>query len=275
VSFWATLAFQALNFFALVVILYLVLYKPVRRTMQQREDQIKARYDAAERKAQEADKGRQAAEAKQHEIDGQRDQLLDEAKHAAEERRTAMLDEARGEAERLVERARDAIRREWTHAADGLGEALSRTVVALCGKVLESGGDSLTDRAVAEVIERIGRLEGADLDEAKRGAKEGRMTVRTAAALSDKARQQLAKALGEKLGDKAVELDVEEDASLVAGVEVALGTLRVRSHWRQRLDEALDASRKELAEAAPAAAPKKREGPENKPEAEAKDSGES
>jgi len=275
VSFWATLAFQALNFFALVVILYLVLYKPVRRTMQQREDQIKERYEAAERKAQEADKARQAAEAKQHEIDGQRDQLLDEAKQAAEERHAVMLDEARAEADRLVERARDAIRREWMHAADGLGEALSRTVVALCAKVLESGGDSLTDRAVAEVIERIGRLEGADLDEAKRGAKEGRMSVRTAAALPDEARQQLVKALGEKLGDTAVEVDVEEDVSLVAGIELALGTLRVRSHWRQRLDEALEASRKALVEAAPPAAPKKTEGPEDTPEAEDTDSGES
>ena len=267
-SFWATLAFQALNFFALVVILYLVLYKPVRRTMQRREDQIKARYDDAERKAQEADKARQDAEATQREIDGQRDQLLDEAKQAAEERRTAMLEEARAEADRLVERARDAIRREWTHAADGLGEALSRTVVALCAKVLESGGDSLTERAVAEVIERIEQFEGADLDEAKRGAKESRVTVRAAAGLSDEVRQQLAKAIGEKVGDKAVELNVEEDASLVAGVEVALGTLRVRSHWRQRLDEALEASRKELADAAPAAA-------QSTPEAEKPDSGES
>jgi len=275
VSFWATLAFQALNFFALVVILYLVLYKPVRRTMQQREDQIKERYEAAERKAQEADKARQAAEAKQHEIDGQRDQLLDEAKQAAEERHAVMLDEARAEADRLVERARDAIRREWMHAADGLGEALSRTVVALCAKVLESGGDSLTDRAVAEVIERIGRLEGADLDEAKRGAKEGRMSVRTAAALPDEAKEQLVKALGEKLGGKAVELDVEEDASLVAGVELALGTLRVRSHWRQRLDEALEASRKELVEAAPAAAPDKAEEADGKPETKDTDNGES
>ena len=269
------LLFQAVNFFILVFLLYKLLYRPVRRTMQRREDQIKERYEGAERKAQDADKARQEAEAKQREIDAQRDQLLDEAKQSAEERRTAMLQEARGEADRRVERARDVIRREWTQAADGLGEALSRTVVALCAKVLESGGDSLTDRAVTEVVERLGELEGADLDEAKRGAKEGRVTVRAAAALSDEARQQLGKAIGEKVGDKAVELDVEEDASLIAGVEVALGTLHVRSHWRQRLDEALEASRKELAEAAPAGAPSRAEKGDSEPKAKEADSGES
>jgi F-type H+-transporting ATPase subunit b len=274
-SFWWTFGFQAVNFIALVVILYFVLYKPVRKTMKAREEQIQGRYDEAEQKTKDAEKAREDAEATHREIDAQRTQVLDEAKQAAAERGEALLAEARKEADRLVERTRDAIRREWTQAADGLSEALGQTVIALCAKVLESGGDSLTERAVGEVVERIGKLEGADLDEARRGAEHGRATVRAAGALSDQARQQLAKSLGEKLGRDAVELDMQEDASLVAGIEVALGTLRVRSHWRQRLDEALEASRKEILEAAPAAAADKAEATEGKPDAEQADGDES
>jgi len=250
VDFW-TFVFQAVNFFVLVALLYWLLYKPVRRTMQQREDQIKERYEAAERKSQDADKARKQAEAKQHEIDEKRQQLLNEANQAAQERREAMVNDAKAEADRLVQRTRDAVRREWTQAADALGETLSRTVLTLCAKVLEATGDSLTERAAREVIERIDAFDGADLEEAKRGAKTDRVTVRVAGPFSDKAKQQLSKAIGKKLGADAVELDVQEDASLVAGIEVALGTLRIRSHWRHRLDEALTAARQTIAESAP------------------------
>ena len=265
-DFW-TFVFQAVNFFVLVALLYWLLYKPVRRTMQQREDQVKERYEAAERKAQEADQARKQAEVKQHEIDEKREQLLDEAKQAAQERREAMVNDAKAEADRLVQRTRDAVRREWTQAADALGETLSRTVLTLCAKVLEAGGDSLTERAAREVGERIDALDGTDLEEAKRGAKNDRVTVHVAGALSDKAKQQLSKAIGKKLGADTVELDVQEDASLVAGVEVALGTLRIRSHWRGRLDEALTAARQTIIENAPP--PSQDEKPDEANEAEA------
>ena len=85
-SFWATLGFQAANFFALVAILYWLLYKPVRKTMQQREQQIQDRYGEAEGKIKDAEDARAKAEAKEHEIDAQRTQLLDEAKRDAEQR---------------------------------------------------------------------------------------------------------------------------------------------------------------------------------------------
>ncbi len=258
-SFWWTFAFQAANFLALVVILYLILYKPVRNTMRAREAQIQERYDEADSKIKDAEKARAEAEAKQRELDAQRSQLLDEAKQTAAERGEALLAEARGEADRLVERAREAIRREWRQAADGLSETLSRTVVALCAKALEQSGDSLTERAVREVIEAIGRLEGADLDEARRAAEHGSARVRAATALSKQAEQELGKALGASLGRGPLALVVEQDESLVAGIEVALGTLRIRAHWRQRLDEALAAARDEVLAAAPRAESEKSE----------------
>jgi len=246
-----TALIQAFNFFVLVFILYKLLYKPVRNTMKAREAQIQKRYDEADGKIKDAEKARAEAEGKQHEIDAQRTALLDEAKQAATERGEALLDEARGAADQMVERAREAVRREWRQAADALGETLGRTVVALCAKALEASGASLGEHAVGEVIEAIGRLEGGDLDEARRAAEHGPVKVLAAGALSDDAQQKLGAALAAKVGRRSVPLEVEEDASLVAGVEVALGTLRVRSHWRQRLEEALAASRDEIAAAAP------------------------
>ena len=252
-GFGWTILFQAINFFALVFILYKLLYKPVRNTMKAREAQIQGRYDEAEGKIKDAEKARADAEAKQHEVDAQRTALLDEAKQAAAERGEALLAEAHGEADHVVARAREAIQREWRQAADALGETLGRTVVALCAKALEASGGSLAEHAVGEVIEAIGQLEGADLDEARRAAERGPVKVLAAGALSDEAQQKLGAALAAKVGRRSVPLDVEQDASLVAGVEVALGTLRVRSHWRQRLDEALAASREEIHAAAPRA----------------------
>ncbi len=250
-SFWWTFGFQALNFFALVAILYWLLYKPVRRTMQQREDQIRARYDKAEGKIKDAKDARAKAEAKQREIDAQRAQLLDEAKRDAEARGEALLADARAEAGGLIERAREAIRREWLQAADELGETLRGTVVALSAEAFGPGAASLTEAAVREVIEAIERLEGADLDEARRAVSRGPVKVVAASALSDDAQHQLGDALRARLGTGPASLDVEQDASLIAGVEVALGTLRVRSHWRERIEQALAKAKAEIAAAAP------------------------
>ncbi|MBN1917853.1 MAG: hypothetical protein JW889_08095 [Verrucomicrobia bacterium] len=250
-GFWATFAFQALNFFALVAILYYFLYKPVRQTMQQREQQIQGRYEEAEAKIRDADDARAKAEAKQREIDAKRTQLLDEAKEDARQRGEAMLADARKEADRLIGRAREAIRREWTQAADALGETLSRTVVALCAQALGPNADALTAGATREVVGVVERLEGADLDEARRAAARGPVVLKAAGAVPDDTRKQLADALGTRLGGGPVEVRVEQDESLVVGVELALGTLRIRSHWRQRLEQTLADARAELVAAAP------------------------
>ena len=246
-----TLLFQVLNFFVLLFVLYKLLYKPVRNAMKAREAQIAERYDEADGKIKDAEKARAEAEAKQHEIDAQRAGLLEEAKAAAAVRSEALLDEARQQAGQLVERARDAIGREWRQAADGLSDTLGRTVLALCAKVLETSGGSLTEHAVAEAIEAIGTLEGADLDEARRAVEHGPVTVVAASALSDEAQRTLAAALGAKAGRSEAVLHVEQDDSLVAGIEIKLGALRIRAHWRERLEEALAASHKEILTSAP------------------------
>ena len=246
-----TLLFQVLNFFVLLFVLYKLLYKPVRNAMKTREAQIKQRYDEAEGKIKDAERARAESEAKQHELDAQRAGLLDEAKAAAAARSEALLDEARQQADQLIERARDAIGREWRQAADGLGDTLGRTVIALCAKVLETSGGSLTDHAAAEAVEAIGSLEGDDLDEARRAVEHGPVTVLAASALSGEAQRKIATALGAKAGRSEAVLHVEQDESLVAGIELKLGALRIRAHWRERLEEALAAAQKEVLTSAP------------------------
>jgi len=251
VKFWLTLLAQAFNFFVLLFILYKVLYKPVRNTMRTREAQIKQRYDEAEGKIEAAETARAEAEAKQHEIDAQRTALLDEAKTEAAARRDVLIADARREADEQIARAREAIGREWRQAAEHLSALLGNTVTTICTTVLETSGESLTDRAVAEVIERIGSLEGADLDEAQRAVERGQVRLFAAVEVTEEIPGRVRDALGVKLGHAGVSLPVERDDSLVAGVELAIGTLRIRSHWRERLDEALAAARSGLLDAVP------------------------
>jgi len=68
---------------------------------------------------------------------------------------------------------------------------------------------------------------------------EGRVSVRSAAPLTDAQLDRLRKLLIEKLGDEKIELDVKEDPSLLAGLEVTLGHVQLEAHWRGVIDEAL------------------------------------
>ena len=65
------------------------------------------------------------------------------------------------------------------------------------------------------------------------------MPVRSATALTDDQLNRLRSVLSDKLDIKNLDLEVGEDPSLVAGLEVALGHIQLEAHWRGMIDEAL------------------------------------
>ena len=151
-----SLIIYLVNFGLLLILLYLVAYKPILRLMDQRADRIKESLEAADRAREEAaasqaDTQRQINEAR---VEGQR--LIDQAREVAERYRTEEAERARQEAEAFVARAREDIQRERdaaiqevrTHFADlamtaaerVIGRSLDRSAHSdLIANVLEEG----------------------------------------------------------------------------------------------------------------------------------------
>ena len=153
-----SLAVQMVNFIALLIILYFLLYKPLLAKMEERTVAIKTSLDAAE--AARAEAARQQEEnatrlrAAYTEAQAIRAAAL---KEAAEEQRK-LVEAARREAQQLVESAKAQTDSEIRRAREELRREVSEIAITVAEKLIRrSLRDEDHRRIVEDTIARIGR----------------------------------------------------------------------------------------------------------------------
>ncbi|MCA8924520.1 MAG: ATP synthase F0 subunit B, partial [Planctomycetes bacterium] len=153
---WQLVLFEVLNFCILVAILGRFLYRPVRRMLRERREQIEGVREQAEAREREA-------LATQAEYEARRVALEREAETLRAEGR------ARGEeaAERVLSEARETARLERDRAADDLARSERRALEALRDEVLElavsAAGRVLAGLELPDVASAYARLAGERL----------------------------------------------------------------------------------------------------------------
>jgi len=147
-----TLVAQVVNVGILLVLLYLVAYKPVMRMLDERSRRIKESMEQAdaikEQVARTEEEVRKQLEAASKE--GQK--RIAQAVQIGEELKRKAQAEARQEAETLLARARAEIQREREEAIDELRRAVADLTILAAGKVIER---SLDKEAHRELIEKV------------------------------------------------------------------------------------------------------------------------
>jgi len=244
---WATLLFEIVNFLVILLVLRLLLYKPLRRFIRERQE----RMDAERQAAAEA---RSDAEARRQEYEGKLQQLADEEKAAvararkrAEEEAQTILKRARDQARAAREAAARRIQRQIEEGGAALQGQVTAAALAMLRQVaLATDSQAVHAAAMAEVDRLLGEVPEDERRRAGQMLLEGREPVHVAAApaLSDDFRGQLAELLRKHLGVDDVTLQVDEEPDLIAGLEVRLKNLLVKAHWRDRLERfAADSAR--------------------------------
>lgn len=235
-----TILLQAVNFLILVWLLHRFLYRPVLVVIAERQA-------ATERVRTEAEAARQAAEAARRSLEDQRatlpaerDRLIAAARAEAESERAALLDRARGEADHALEEARARLAEERAQALGALQRHAADLGTQLATRLLrDAPARALTRPLLEEACAAVESLTAAQRHALADGAESVPVPVRLAAAapLLDEdtahARDRLAAAL-----DRPVALDLTEDPSLIAGVELHFAHSVVRRSWKQTLAEA-------------------------------------
>ena len=149
---WPSLVVYLVNFSILLVILYMVGYKPILRMLDQRSAGIRESVETVERVRQEAadqhaemekrlDEGRQEGQA-----------LLAQAREMADRYREEERGKARQEAEAFVARARDDIQRERDDAIDQVRRHFAELAILAAEQVI---GRSLDESAHRDIIEKV------------------------------------------------------------------------------------------------------------------------
>ena len=146
---------QLVNFFLLLVLLRIFLYKPILEMLDRRAQRIREGVEAADQSKEQASQA-EAEVAKQ--IDEARQQsqaLVAQAQEAANRIQEESRNQARQEAETLLERARSEIQLERDQAVAELRGEFAELTVSAAEKVISQSLDRqahqrLIDEALAE-----------------------------------------------------------------------------------------------------------------------------
>jgi F-type H+-transporting ATPase subunit b len=146
----STVAFQALNFLVLLIVLKFILYKPLMQVLQEREKRIKEGVENAEK----ADRMLAESEATHQNIlktaKVESHGLLDSARKSAEEIRKTIIETAHNDAGKIIESGKNIVEMEKTRAAQELKNDAVRLVLLAAEKVLKEKLDPDKDRKLIE-----------------------------------------------------------------------------------------------------------------------------
>ena len=145
-----TVAFQALNFVILVVILHKILYKPLIKLLTEREHKIKEGVENAE-KAEVSLK--EAVSVKQSMLKGAKiesQQMLEKARKEGEEVKSGIVKDAKGEAVKIVESGHTLVEMEKEKVLQEVKQRAVSLVVAATEKLLREKIDPEKDAKIIE-----------------------------------------------------------------------------------------------------------------------------
>jgi len=253
----ATIIFQIINFLAFFGLLYWLLFKPVTATIRQRREQ-------RERMLREVERERQAVSVQRAELDERLSRLDEEtanmialARERAEEERRELLQETREEVEQILVEAQADAYRIRGQAVDAFHNELIDAILDVSGTIIRNTvPDSVHDALIRQLSERIWEMGRTDIErvEAFRsslGEREPTAHVTTAESLALEQQGLLARTLT-AFADRHVDLEVNIDPDLVAGVRVRIGDIIVDSSIAGQMEElranALDALNEQISE---------------------------
>ncbi len=141
-----------INFFILLGLLTLVLYKPVIRMLDQRSAKIKESLEQAERMKQESVRAEEAVKAEMEAGRREGQALINQAAQTAEKLKEEARAEARQKAEALIAKARIEIDREREESVNQLRQEFADLAILAAEKVI---GQSLDKKAHQQLIDKV------------------------------------------------------------------------------------------------------------------------
>lgn len=224
----ATIVFEIVNFLLLAYLLYRFFFRPVMERVQQRADKkVQLLEELREEKAQVAHL-RQQLDRELADINQQADHVIKQLREEAETERSELLEDTRTEAEHIRRDAQLDATSIKQRAIIDFQEDLVVTVLDICSQVISKAIPSDVHPAlVTQLVERIWALGREEMDQVEtiRRSLQHRMStveVTSAQTLTPEQQRQLAQTFS-ALADRDVQMQIQVDANLIAGLRIRLG----------------------------------------------------
>jgi F-type H+-transporting ATPase subunit b len=180
-----TLAFQLLNFFILLLVLFRLLFKPVRTIMTERAAQVQAALDAADKARAETEAIRAGLALEQKRVGELRAEMLLKLQAEIEENRQRRLADVAAESRELLERGRAVLESEGRKADEELRERARRSVTGYAAALLADVADIEIQRALLRRLPAAFAAAGAELAGSSNPGAAVAVAVESAFALTD------------------------------------------------------------------------------------------
>jgi len=145
-----TIAFQALNFLILVVILHKILYKPILKLLKEREKRIQDGVENAEKADAMLKESNRIRQDMIKRATSESQELMEKARKTGEDMKTGILDEARSEADHIVKAGHNIVEMDKAKTAQELKAMAIGMVVSATEKVLREKVDPSKDSKMIE-----------------------------------------------------------------------------------------------------------------------------
>ena len=231
---WWTLGLQAVNFLVLVWILSRFLFRPVTAIIAERRTAATKALDEARAVKKDAEAERQKTKEERANLSAQRADLVQQATTEAAKEKAALLAKARAETEEMRKAAREEIERNKQAEQHVLEDRASHLAVDIATRLMdrlpEAARISGFIEGLANAVEKLPEQTRADLG--KEGAP---LHIKAPRMLTEQEQQTCRELLSKALG-QPVEISLETDPRIIAGLELETPHAAVRNSFRADLD---------------------------------------
>jgi len=245
-----SIVLQIANFALLVYVLSKFLFKPLKNTVEERAAEVEGTLDSAARREAESYAAKREVERRLAEVEKQAEALISQAQQEAEQQRASIINAAQERATEIIANAQKEAERERLDALRDNYEQILDTVIDLASGVLRAVTVRQThDDLVTNLAAYVWQRPPEEVAEYRRALSEREPTVfvYTPVALTDSQQKTIQDTLS-ALADRRIELEVQQQPSLIAGLRVRIGDRIVDNSLRRQLDQVRDRVGQELRE---------------------------
>ena len=222
---WFTFSAQIVNFLLLVALLRWLLYGPIVRAMNAREQKISDRLNEAEQNREAAAEEAAEYQEKTRQLEQDREQLLHEAREDANRERQRLVKEAREEVDRQREQWQQVLRRDQEDLIEELRKEAAHLGLQAASRTLSQLADEDLERQMYErFIARFEQLPDPQVEELRHHLTDGdtEIVCRSSFEVPSDQRESLKETIQRVIGTEAeVAFDVTPD--LICGIELDVG----------------------------------------------------
>lgn len=215
-----TFLFQVINFFILLLLLSRLLYRPLKKFMEKRQNELAKCFLDAENTKKEAMELAKVYEERLRELENKKEEILENKIKEAEEEAKKIIERARKEAQRIYEREKILLQRE----VEKLEAILKEKALILIGDLLERFFRELPLEDLHQILsERALKTLPAELEKLNLfnySATPSSIEVITAFS-TPQITDLIQKIIEERLQRKT-EVSILEDSSLLAGIRLKI-----------------------------------------------------